>query len=104
MFEITDEFLEQAGFGALSSDKKIQMKQDVTDSVQSKIVNKVLLAVGEQKLKEFNGLLDGDDVPAMLSWCESNRVDLTEIVQTSMNETMVELQKLYNDALSIVNR
>lgn len=57
-----------------------------------------------KKLEEFNGLLDGDDVPAMLSWCESNRVDLTEIVQTSMNETMVELQKLYNDALSIVNR
>jgi hypothetical protein len=55
-----------------------------------------------KKLEDFNGLLDGDDVSAMLSWCESNRVNLAEIVQTSMNETMVELQKLYNDALSIV--
>ena len=98
MFEITDEFLAQAGFGSLPTDKKEQMRKDVTDSVQSKITRKILLAVGEAKLDEFMKLLDGDNVSVVLNWC----VNLTEIVQTSMNETMIELQKLYNDALNMV--
>lgn len=102
MFEITDEFLAQAGFGSLPSDKKEQMREDVTNSVQDKIIRKILLAVGEAKLDEFMKLLDGDDVPAVLNWCADNGIDLTEIVQSSMNETMAELQKLYSDALNMV--
>ena len=102
MFEITDEFLAQAGFGSLPTDKKEQMRKDVTDSVQSKITRKVLLTVGEERLDEFMKLLDGDDVSAVLNWCANNGVNLVEIVQASMNETMIELQKLYNDALNMV--
>ena len=102
MFEITDEFLAQAGFGSLPTDKKEQMRKDVTDSVQDKITRKILLAVGEARLDEFMRLLDGDDVPAVLNWCANNGVNLMEIVQASMNETMVELQKLYNDALNMM--
>lgn len=102
MFEITDEFLAQAGFGSLPTDKKEQMREDVANSVQDKIIRKILLAVGEAKLDEFMVLLDGDDVPAVLNWCVNNYIDLTEIVQSSMNETMAELQKLYSDALNMV--
>lgn len=102
MFEITDEFLAQAGFGSLPADKKEQMRKDVTDSVQDKITRKILLAVGEARLDEFMRLLDGDDVPAVLNWCANNGVNLMEIVQASMNETMIELQKLYNDALNMI--
>ena len=47
-------------------------------------------------------LLDGDDVSAVLNWCANNGVNLMEIVQASMNETMIELQKLYNDALNMI--
>ena len=102
MFEITDGFLAQAGFGSLPADKKEQMRKDVTDSVQDKITRKILLAVGEARLDEFMRLLDGDDVPAVLNWCANNGVNLMEIVQASMNETMIELQKLYNDALNMI--
>lgn len=102
MFEITDEFLAQAGFGSLPADKKEQMRKDVTDSVQDKITREILLAVGEARLDEFMKLLDGDDVPAVLNWCANNGVNLMEIVQASMNETMIELQKLYNDALNMI--
>ena len=59
MFEITDEFLAQAGFGSLPADKKEQMREDVANSVQDKITRKILLAVGEAKLDEFMKLLDG---------------------------------------------
>jgi len=86
----------------LPADKKEQMREDVANSVQSKITRKILLAVGEAKLDEFMKLLDGDDVSAVLNWCVNNGVNLTEIVQNSMNETMIELQKLYNDALNMI--
>ena len=102
MFEITDEFLAQAGFGSLLADKIEHMRDDVANSVQDKITRKILLAVGEARLDEFMKLLDGDDVPAVLNWCANNGVNLMEIVQASMNETMIELQKLYNDALNMI--
>ena len=102
MFEITDEFLAQAGVGSLHTDKKEQMREDVANSVQDKITRKILLAVGEAKLDEFMKLLGGDDASVVLNWCANNGVNLREIVQTSMNETMVELQKLYNDALNMM--
>ena len=102
MFEITDELLKQAGFGSLPTDKKEQMREDVANSVRDKFTRKVLLTVGEERLDEFMVLLDGDDVPAVLNWCINNDIDLTEIVQSSMNETMAELQKLYSDALNMV--
>ena len=102
MFEITDEFLAQAGFGSLPADKKEQMREDVANNVQDKITRKILLTVGEDRVDELMGLLDGDDVPAVLNWCVNNSIDLTEIVQSSMNETMAELQKLYSDALNMV--
>jgi len=86
----------------LPADKKEQMREDVANSVQDKITRKILLAVGEAKLDEFMKLLDGDDVSTVLNWCANNGVNLTKIVQTSMNETMVELQKLYNDALNMM--
>ena len=79
-----------------------QMREDVTNSVQDKITRKILLAVGEVRLDEFMRLLDGDDVSAVLNWCANNGVNLVEIVQASMNETMIELQKLYNDALNMI--
>ena len=99
MFEITDEFLAQAGFGMLPPEAKEQMRQNVTNSVQAKITDQLLAAVGEQKLEEFEALLD---VPMLLNWCQGNGINLTEIVQNSMNQTMVELQTLHNDALSMV--
>lgn len=102
MFEITDEFLAQAGFGMLPPEAKEQMRQNVTNSVQAKITDQLLAAVGEQKLEEFEALLDSEDVPMLLNWCQGNGINLTEIVQNSMNQTMVELQTLHNDALSMV--
>ena len=99
MFEITDEFLAQAGFGMLPPEAKEQMRQNVTNSVQAKITDQLLAAVGEQK---FEALLDSEDVPMLLNWCQGNGINLTEIVQNAMNQTMVELQTLHNDALNMV--
>ena len=39
MFEITDEFLAQAGFGMLPPEAKEQMRQNATNSVQTKITD-----------------------------------------------------------------
>ena len=102
MFEITDEFLAQAGFGMLLPEAKEQMRQNVTSSVQTKITDQLLAAVGEQKLEEFEALLDSEDAPMLLNWCQGNGINLTEIVQNAMNQTMTELQTLHNDALSMV--
>lgn len=102
MFEITDEFLTQAGFGMLPEVQKEQMRQQVTEDVSEKITYKIVDAVGEERFGEFEALLDGDDVPALLTWCQNKGINLTEIVQSSMNETMTSLQQLHNDALKMV--
>lgn len=102
MFEITDEFLAQAGFGALPAEDKETMRRNAEQRVSTKITEKVIVVVGEENLDAFENMLDGDDALALLNWCQEHGIDLTNITQESMNETMAELQKLYNDALNAV--
>lgn len=104
MFEITDDFLAQAGFGLLSGDAKERMRRNVETRVDTKIKSAVIAAVDEEELDAFERLLDGDDAPALLNWCQENGVNLVEIVQTAMNETMAELQMLHNDAMQSIQQ
>lgn len=60
MFEITDEFLAQAGFSALRDDQKITLKEQVANSVQQKIGERIANTVGEARAEELAELMEGD--------------------------------------------
>ena len=104
MFEITDDFLAQAGFDMLSAESKERMRHKIEKSVSARITRKVILAVGEQNLDAFEKLLDGGDASALMDWCQEQGIDLAQITQEAMNETMVELQTLHNKALEALQQ
>lgn len=60
MFEITDDFLAQAGFTSLNDEQKAALKQKVAESVQAKIGNRIVEQVGEEKAEELGELMDSD--------------------------------------------
>lgn len=62
MFEITDEFIVQAGFKGLGDEQKEQLKQRVTDKVQGRISVDITEQVGANSADELEVLIDGDDV------------------------------------------
>lgn len=60
MFEITDEFLAQAGFTQLPDSYKEQLRQQATESVQQMIGDRIAEAVGEERSQEIEKLIDED--------------------------------------------
>ncbi len=142
MFEITDEFLTQAGFGSLSDDQKNALKEQVTLSVQRKIGDRIVNQVGEERAEELGALMDGnldlaksvveridenyeqsefftsiqelgrannatdDDILrefAILSWMKHEGVNITTVIQASMDEALVELRTIYEQATKAVS-
>lgn len=104
MFEITDEFLVQAGFDMLDGAQKEQLKKSVSESVQNKITHKIMRAVGADRLQEFVNLLESSNMASVMEWCRSNKVDLPSIVQDSMNEAMTTLQQLRDSAFDMITK
>ena len=60
MFEITDEFLAQAGFTSLNNEQKTALKEQVSQSVQNKIGDRIVNQVGEERAQELVALTDGN--------------------------------------------
>ena len=60
MFEITDEFLAQAGFTQLPDSYKEQLRQQAAESVQQMIGDRIAEAVGEERSQEIEKLIDED--------------------------------------------
>lgn len=60
MFEITDEFIAQAGFTDISDEQKEALKAQVTLRVQNKIGDRIVEKVGEDKAEELESLMDGN--------------------------------------------
>lgn len=60
MFEITDDFLAQAGFTHLPDSYREQLRQQATESVEQMIGDKIAEAVGEERSLELSGLFDAD--------------------------------------------
>lgn len=60
MFEITDEFLEKAGLGALSHTHKENARREITDSVQKRITEAIAMRTSEEEADELERVMDGD--------------------------------------------
>lgn len=61
MFEITDEFLVEAGFRTLEGDDKERLRQQATDMVEQKVGEYIAEAVGEDRSDELEQLISGDN-------------------------------------------
>ena len=62
MFEITDEFLTQAGFGSLIGEQREQLRQNATRDVERRIGDKIASELNEQQAVEIEKLIDTDDM------------------------------------------
>ena len=60
MFQITDDFLKQAGFDALPADEMEKLRQIATNRVAREIGEQITEAAGEERSAEINRLMDGD--------------------------------------------
>lgn len=60
MFEITDEFIDQAGFAGLTGEPREKMKQNISESVGSRLVARLAVLAGRGGADELVALTDGD--------------------------------------------
>ena len=60
MFQITDDFLKQAGFDALPADQMEKLRGIATNRVEREIGERIAEAVGEERSNEISQLIDGN--------------------------------------------
>lgn len=72
MFQITDDFLKQAGFDALPADQMEKLRGIATNRVEREIGERIAEAVGEERSNEISRLIDGDKGLALQV---ANRID-----------------------------
>ncbi len=77
MFEITDEFLNQAGFGSLVGEQRERLRENVTREVESRIGDRVTSELSEQQAMEIEKLMDTDDVDFVRQVAERIKPDYT---------------------------
>lgn len=72
MFQITDDFLKQAGFDALPADQMEKLRGIATNRVEREIGERIAEEVGEERSNEISRLIDGDKGLALQV---ANRID-----------------------------
>ena len=143
MFEITDDFLIQAGFGSLEGEQREQMRRKVTQDVERRISDRITSDLSERQTAELEQLMETKDTEyirqiaervkpgyveseefhimrqnaasqgiseddilrnyVVFHWYAAQGLDITEIVQTSMNEVMAHLQRAFNAARAAID-
>ena len=61
MFEITDDFLIQAGFGSLEGEQREQMRRKVTQDVERRISDRITSDLSERQTAELEQLMETKD-------------------------------------------
>lgn len=60
MFEITDDYINEAGFDLLSGELRQTLREQITDRVQQKVGESIAEHIGEAKANELIALMGGD--------------------------------------------
>ena len=65
MFEITDEFLQQAGFDALPAEQMERLRKIAAGRMEAEFKERIAGAISEKQSEEIERLIDGDESLAL---------------------------------------
>ncbi len=82
---------EQKGLSGLDKDILAQVQKDLIDRVEDRINAAILSALPEEKLEEFNGVLDSADSSKIQDYCSKHVPDLDALV----GSTLMDFRQIY---------
>lgn len=93
MFQLDDQFLVSVGLGDMPKDQKEMFLEHLLEELELRVGTRLSDGMSDDKLAEFENLIEGRDEKGALSWLETHRPDYKTVVSE-------ELEKLKKEVLA----
>lgn len=103
MLKLDDKFLEDIGLGSLSKKHKSQMLQDILETLQKRVGERLAERMTDAQIDEFVSIIDKSDDSLALKWLESNFPNYKEVVKKEMDTLKEEVRQSADQIVQVLN-
>jgi len=91
MFQLDDQFLVSVGLGDMPEDQKEMFLEHLLEELEMRVGTRLSEGMGDEKLAEFEKLIESHDEKGALSWLESHRPDYKTVVAEELEKLKTEV-------------
>jgi hypothetical protein len=91
MFQLDDAFLTSIGLGSMPQDQKAAFLEHLYDELELRVGTRLSEGLSDDKLAEFEKLVDSNNEQGALRWLETNRPDYKQVVAEELEKLKQEL-------------
>jgi hypothetical protein len=92
MFQLDDNFLQSVGLGTMPDDQKEAFLGHLYEELELRVGVRLSEGMPDQKLAEFEKLIDANDEAGALKWLETNRPDYKQVVAEELEKLKKEVE------------
>lgn len=91
MFQLDDTFLQSVGLGDMPDEQKAPFLEHLLEELEMRVGTRLSEGMDDDKLAEFEKLIEGRDEQGALAWLESHRPDYKTVVSEELEKLKQEL-------------
>ncbi|SRR5258708_7449771 len=91
MFKLDDSFLQSVGLGGMPDNQKETFLQHLLDELEARVGTRLSEGMTNEKLLEFENLVDTSNDEGALAWLETNRPEYKKIVAEEIDKIQQEV-------------
>jgi hypothetical protein len=92
MFELDDSFLESVGLAAMPEEQKKPFLEHLLEELEMRVGTRLSEGMSDDKLAEFEKLIEARNEDGALSWLESHRPDYKDVVAEELDKLKREVE------------
>ena len=100
MFQLDDQFLESVGLGNMPDDQKAMFLEHLLEELELRVGTRLSEGMSNEKLTEFEKLIEDRDEKGALSWLEAHRPDYKTVVSEELEKLKKEVSASRDKILS----
>jgi hypothetical protein len=91
MFQLDDTFLQSVGLGDMPDEQKAPFLEHLLEELEMRVGTRLSEGMDDDKLAEFEKLIEGRDEQGALAWLESHRPDYKTVVSEELEKLKQEV-------------
>ena len=91
MFQLDDNFLQSVGLGNMPEDQKQAFLEHLYEELELRVGTRLSEGMSDEKLNEFEELIDSNNEQGALTWLETNRPDYKQVVAEELEKLRQEV-------------
>jgi hypothetical protein len=101
MFQLDDNFLKSVGLGGMPQDQKSAFLEHLYEELELRVGVRLSEGMPDEKLAEFEKLIDANDEAGALKWLETNRPDYKQVVAEELEKLKKEVESNKDKILGV---